>query len=359
LPNPTVFLSYSRSDEIFINRLATDLRECQINAWYDKWEIQPGQSLVKRILEEAIPRADAFFVYLTPQSIKSKWVKDELETALVEAKRYNLRILTFVDCEKTLSYLPSYLLTKKCQIINNDDYELGIRKIIKSVSGAAHLKQLRALEKKVSCVFQPTLRKGKTLIDSIKETGLVDIENRDDESSNVPPSKFYNLAINEVFISGLTLERTFDLQINMLHKILDKNIRLFLLLLHPKAEIIPWLSKREKRDLESIINKNVIEVAQREKITEYPNFRMRLMKKFPSFSAIMLDGDIEKNEEQHLSNIYFRIQPTTIYKSHHNGLVIQLEKLKETPNSIFDFIYDELCQQWNNSIKLETYLLNK
>ncbi len=359
MARPTVFLSYTRHDEALIQRIASDLRECQIDAWYDRWEIKPGDKLLKRILGEAIPTADAFFVYLTPESIKSKWVQDELETAIEEARDQDFPILTFVNSVNTIRLLPSYLKTRNLSVVNSEQYEPGLRQIIRAVTEASGERKFNRLRQEVDYVLQPTLRTTRTLLDSIKDVGLTDIENRDDTTNVLPPSEFYKFANREVFISGLTLERTFDQRASALHEILQEGKLLRLLLLRPDAEIIPWLSDRENRDLGNVIMKSVIEVAQREKIVGHPNFTMRLMDRFPTFTAVILDGDIERRSAVYPSEIQFRIQPTTIYKTHHNGLVVQLRKSPETPHDLFDFVVDELRAQWANAIDLNQFLANK
>ena len=48
------FISYSSTDGQFVERLATDLRVKEsIDAWLDKWEIQPGDLFPEK-LEQAL-----------------------------------------------------------------------------------------------------------------------------------------------------------------------------------------------------------------------------------------------------------------------------------------------------------------
>ena len=70
---PRVFLSHSKRDRAFIERLASDLRLALIDVWYDDWEIPPGDSLRRRILSEGIPESDLFFIYITDNSLSSYW----------------------------------------------------------------------------------------------------------------------------------------------------------------------------------------------------------------------------------------------------------------------------------------------
>lgn len=48
-----VFVSHASEDkERFVNEFATKLRVNGIDAWLDKWEMLPGDSLVDKIFEE-------------------------------------------------------------------------------------------------------------------------------------------------------------------------------------------------------------------------------------------------------------------------------------------------------------------
>jgi len=351
MSRPKIFLSYTGHNETLIRRIAVDLRECQIDAWYDKWEIRPGERLRQRILGEAIPKADAFFVYLTPESIKSKWVQDELDAAFIEeARDKGLRILTFVNSAGTIRLLRPDIAARNCPVISSEQYELGLRQLIRAATEAASERNFGQLQQQVQYVLRPTLR-GITLLDSMKNTGLVDIENRDDHEHAIPPSEFYKLAKKELFISGISAQRSFDAEIQILRETLAAGKFLRVLIMRPDADSIPWLTKREKKDI-SLNIEDVIRVAQLEGFVDHPNFSMRLMDRFPTFTAIMLDGDIEGSFKEPMLDVQVRIQPTTIYQSHHGGLVIQLRKTPEILFPLFDFAAEELREQWAQAIDL-------
>jgi hypothetical protein len=72
MKKPRVFLSHSKKDREFIERLAGDLRASQVDVWYDEWEIPPGDSLRGRIFGEGII-----------ESVNSFWCQRELDAAAV------------------------------------------------------------------------------------------------------------------------------------------------------------------------------------------------------------------------------------------------------------------------------------
>ena len=86
--NPKVFLSHASEDKArFVDAFATRLRNKGVDAWIDRWEMLPGDSLVDKIFEEGIRNANAVIVILSSNSINKKWVREELNAAFV--KRIN------------------------------------------------------------------------------------------------------------------------------------------------------------------------------------------------------------------------------------------------------------------------------
>ncbi len=51
--------------------------------WLDKWEILPGDSLVDKLFEEGLKEADAVLVVVSATSVSKPWVREELNTAIV------------------------------------------------------------------------------------------------------------------------------------------------------------------------------------------------------------------------------------------------------------------------------------
>jgi formylglycine-generating enzyme required for sulfatase activity len=78
----TVFISYSHADGQFVDRLADKLKAVGVGVWIDKWEIQVGDSITGKV-NEAIEASDFLVAVLSRASVKSKWVKEELNTALI------------------------------------------------------------------------------------------------------------------------------------------------------------------------------------------------------------------------------------------------------------------------------------
>ncbi|HEX4963368.1 MAG TPA: toll/interleukin-1 receptor domain-containing protein [Thermoanaerobaculia bacterium] len=76
-----LFLSHASEDGEFAERLARDLAGRGIPVWLDRWDIEVGESLLRR-LEEGIAGSRWLGVVLSPDSITSPWVRVELDIAL-------------------------------------------------------------------------------------------------------------------------------------------------------------------------------------------------------------------------------------------------------------------------------------
>ncbi|MBI3984305.1 toll/interleukin-1 receptor domain-containing protein [Candidatus Microgenomates bacterium] len=354
MSQPRVILSYSRSDETLIRRIQSDLHECGIDAWLDRSDIEPGHP-IRQAIFEALSTVDALFAYLTPESKDSKWVRAELDAAfLQQARDKGFRALPFVNSTDTIPLLRADIADILCPVISFEQYELGLRKLIKAVTDAANERKFWQFHRQVEYVLQPTLR-GITLLDSVKNVGLVDIENRDDRDHLAPPNEFYGLAKKELFISGITAQWSFENAIHTLRDTLEAGKLLRVLIMHPDSDVIPWLTKREEREGMEDIGAHIEDVIRKVHLNgfaDHPNFSMRLMDKFPTFTAIMLDGDIEKSFKEPMPDVQLRMQPTTIYKTQHGGLVIQSKKTLEIPFPLFDFVAEELREQWAHAIDI-------
>lgn len=79
------FLSYARADGQFALRLAEDLRAHGLDIWIDQIDILPSQRW-DRALEAALREAAGVLVVLSPRSVASENVMDEVGFALDRAK---------------------------------------------------------------------------------------------------------------------------------------------------------------------------------------------------------------------------------------------------------------------------------
>ncbi len=128
---PRLFISYSSADRGFVEQLARDLRENGVEPWFDAWEILPGDSLTRKI-GEAILSNEMFVVVLSPQSVASEWVQQELAVAL--DREFKERQVTVIPVLYQLCPIPPFLRDKRYADFTQD-YRVGLRDLLAGVLG--------------------------------------------------------------------------------------------------------------------------------------------------------------------------------------------------------------------------------
>lgn len=104
-----IFLCHNCEDKDFVRKLATDLKQVSIDAWFDEWELEPGDSLLDRI-GTALERSVYVGVILSPNSVNSKWCKKELNQALSRELKFGEK--TIIPMLLTDVELPHFLQEK-------------------------------------------------------------------------------------------------------------------------------------------------------------------------------------------------------------------------------------------------------
>ncbi len=77
-----VFLSYALDDKDAARDFAKRLSKEGLDVWFDEWQLQPGDNWSKQV-GRALEQADAMVVLVTPEAMKSKGVRGEIEYALM------------------------------------------------------------------------------------------------------------------------------------------------------------------------------------------------------------------------------------------------------------------------------------
>lgn len=79
---PRVFISHSSLDKVFVGDLASKLASLEVDVWYDDWEIAVGDSIVEKVFA-ALQASDSLLIVLSPASVASRWVREELSVAVM------------------------------------------------------------------------------------------------------------------------------------------------------------------------------------------------------------------------------------------------------------------------------------
>jgi hypothetical protein len=86
-----IFVSYAREDTGFTLQLAGDMKQQGLPVWVDQWNIPPGTKWPKEI-EKAMQECSHFLIVLSPASVASDEVDNELQYA-VSADKVILPVL--------------------------------------------------------------------------------------------------------------------------------------------------------------------------------------------------------------------------------------------------------------------------
>jgi hypothetical protein len=89
-----VFLSYAKPDQAYAQRLASGLAKEGYQVWDARNELLHGDNWSLRI-GEALQQSDAMVVLLSPDAVKSEWIRREVEYALGSAN-YAGRLIPIV-----------------------------------------------------------------------------------------------------------------------------------------------------------------------------------------------------------------------------------------------------------------------
>ena len=131
---PKVFLSHASEDkERFVVDFATRLRERGIDVWLDRWEMLPGDSLVRKIFDEGLAQADAVIVVVSKFSIAKPWVREELDIAVVNKINKSSKLIPVVIDDCAIPQCLQATLWEKISDLKN--YGPSLERIVLSIFG--------------------------------------------------------------------------------------------------------------------------------------------------------------------------------------------------------------------------------
>lgn len=129
--NGRVFISYSRKDKAFVQKLNTALDAAGVQAWVD-WEgIELASDWMKTI-SDAIQGNDAFLFVISPDSLKSKVCTDELELGI----KLNKKLIPILhrDPTKTSRMHEKISSTNWVYLREQDNFDETIPRLVQSIN---------------------------------------------------------------------------------------------------------------------------------------------------------------------------------------------------------------------------------
>ena len=126
----SVFISYSRRNKEFAQKLNASLDNSGVDAWVD-WEGIPLSSDWMDEITRAIEGADAFLFIITPDSLASKVCEEELLLGL----KYNKKLIPilYIEPEKDSTMHESLAATNWVYMREQDDYDATLPALIETI----------------------------------------------------------------------------------------------------------------------------------------------------------------------------------------------------------------------------------
>jgi hypothetical protein len=122
---PVIFFSYSRQDADFVLQLGKDLRNAGVDIWLDQLDIKPGERWDVAI-QESLSECGQLLVVLSPASVASANVLDEVSFALEQGKPV-IPVL-IADCE-----IP-FRLRRLQHVDFRPDYATALKHVLDSLA---------------------------------------------------------------------------------------------------------------------------------------------------------------------------------------------------------------------------------
>ncbi|WP_337017674.1 toll/interleukin-1 receptor domain-containing protein [Oceanobacillus massiliensis] len=182
----SIFLSHNSKDKIFVRKLANDLRRKGYYVWVDEAEIKLGDSLIEKI-REGIDKVQYIGVVLSENSIKSEWVKREVDIAInqeIAEKKVKVLPLMLEQVD-----LPGFLVGKLyADFTCEDRYSQGMNLIMERLDEVPSEVDERTFTAEQARVIQESLGQLRKQLDVTRREKRLVLERLSIERSVVPKS---------------------------------------------------------------------------------------------------------------------------------------------------------------------------
>ena len=115
--------------------MAVKLVNDDFNVFYDDWELNYGDSLIK--LFDRIDESDVFMIIISKDSVESKWVKEELSAGFIRKIEEGTKVIPII-IDKDVEIPPSLRHIKQCRINDITDYEEVYKELCYSMLGISN-----------------------------------------------------------------------------------------------------------------------------------------------------------------------------------------------------------------------------
>ncbi len=136
LPDDAIFISYSRRDDETMRKITFFLRDQGFKVWVDNEKLIPGTPAWEGAIENAIKKAFAVIVILSPDSKSSEWVRREI----TYADQFDKRVFPVLIKGDEDDSLPIRLVTRQYVDLRTDE-EAGLNSLSAAINFYINEKQ--------------------------------------------------------------------------------------------------------------------------------------------------------------------------------------------------------------------------
>lgn len=168
--NERIFISYNHTDATIVDMISRrlELEFGKNNIFYDAWSIQPGDSIIGK-MNEGLESFSVFFFFLSPNSLASKMVSLEWQTALNRAVNKDLKFVAvrIADCN------PPAIISDKLYIdLYGEGMDSAVDKMKSVVKSESTYKPMDDVQ---NLVVKATIKDAKTISFTIEATMYAEI----------------------------------------------------------------------------------------------------------------------------------------------------------------------------------------
>ncbi len=355
-----VFISYSSKDHKLAASISAYLESKGVSTFMASRDIVSGSAYAEALMD-GINNCKTMVVVFTEKSNASLNVRNEIERAFNLKKSIILFRVDNIALSKSLEY---FFATFHWLEAFENSPELYFEKLYASIRGLpmpplpkSHFrnKKLARIILTAYCIaslafllgfvfpgvgdYQFINRKnskGISFISAVRKAGLQDVE--DVASNKNPPIEFYLQAEKEIFIAGTTMRRTFEEYKDELDSMMLRGVKLQVLFLNPNSTdtIISDKINRRNNNYAADFARVKSIIVNDDAFFKNPNVSFRFVPRIPSFTGVMIDGDVNNTAAPDDEGGRIRIVPY-LWSLKHNDWIIQFSKQKDVASAYDDY----------------------
>ncbi|WP_294329403.1 toll/interleukin-1 receptor domain-containing protein [uncultured Chryseobacterium sp.] len=129
---PIIFLSHSSQDKKLVDEIFNELQKEEIEAWYDKYQIDFGDSITEKI-NSGLNNSDLGILCLSKNFLNSPWAKNEMNFFIQKRINSGKKKFICLNIDLTHDEIPPLLQDYRYVSLKNPNWINDLVRIIKKV----------------------------------------------------------------------------------------------------------------------------------------------------------------------------------------------------------------------------------